>query len=119
MINRDLKKGDVVSVRAVVKHDQNGDEYVHLRIGGEFKPTVTVDLENIIAFIEPKIDVEDVVRRIDDPEQGGTVRAVWNAGGTTVLWVENPRKPMATWIASDVEIVEPVAAVPPPAPPES
>ncbi|MDE2103568.1 MAG: hypothetical protein KGL39_40385 [Patescibacteria group bacterium] len=120
MIDRKLRMGDVISVRAVVKHNQDlADGYVHIRVGGEYKPTVTVDVENIVAFIQPKVDVEDVVRFLGEHEfsgMRGTVRAVWDAGSETLLWVETAGA-MATWRAADVEVepeVEP-ATPPPPA----
>lgn len=123
MIDRTLKKGDVVSVRAVVRHDTDpGENYVFVRIGGEHKPAITVDLENVIAFIEPKIDVEDVVMLSYDREQSGTVRAIWEAAGVTMLWVQTTIDRMTTWRAGDVEVVEPPEPAPvaaPVAPPEA
>ncbi|HEY6029956.1 MAG TPA: hypothetical protein VIU44_05310 [Gaiellaceae bacterium] len=105
MIDRKLHKGDVVSVRAVVKHDQDpADGYVHVRIGGEFKPTVTVDVENIISFIQPRVEDGDKVFLSDDHEQRGTVRAVTESNGTTFLTVERAPGRIVVWCATNVEV---------------
>lgn len=111
MIDRKLRRGDVVSLRATVNHNVDaGDEHVHVIIEG-FK-RIVVEPSTIVSFLQPKVEVDDRVHLGDDKEQGGVVRGVFDYRGGVLLWVETPNG-MVTWLANHVEVEELLPEEPP------
>ncbi len=114
MMDRKLRRGDVVTVRAVVKYDNGGS--IHVALTGY--TTATIERSDVMAFLQPKVEEGDYVRLSDDRSEGGKVLAVAESGGKTFLSVERNPGDVVMWDALGVVVDEDFREVePPPMPP--
>lgn len=72
------RKGDEVTVRAVVKYDQDDDTHVHLEINGHYQ-SVMLD-KKLITMATPVFEVGDDVSWDAPPDHigGGVILAISN-----------------------------------------
>lgn len=72
------RKGDEVTVRAVVKYHQDDDTHVHLEIEGHYQ-SVMLD-QKLVMMAKPLFEVGDDVSWDSSPQQvgGGVILAISN-----------------------------------------
>lgn len=89
-----FRKGDLVSIEAMVRYDQREDEWVFLDIGSGASVNAS-----LVTMIAPHFDVGDFVAASDgNGEDLGHVKAI----SDKMVWVKHPSGDYATYEANMV-----------------
>lgn len=116
MLDRKLRRGDVITVRAKVSHEMLdlNEVYVHAVVGDR---RIMLETSDVVDFLYPAIDEGDTVRSRHDPTQVGKVLAVVESGPERYAVVECKPGDVVSWRATALDVVEQQQVEPAPPPP--